>query len=615
MTPSRSRRQPPKPGARVYRFRVAGFVMFLAIGLIVVQLINVQGFSAPRLSAEAAMQRTVSLVDPATRGPIVDRNGNVIAFTTEARALTFQPRRVREQLETVAENDPTAPDPDARLREIARGVARALDDQVTERTLRRQVMSDETFTYLARGVDPAVATEIQEDFPEVGSERQDIRQYPGGALAANIVGSTGWDGHGLMGLEKAMDAELAGQNGSRTYDRSEDGAVIPGSTRDVYPAVDGSTVELTIDADIQFFVQQQAQLAKDRSGARNVSAVVMDAHTGEILAMANDGTFNPALGLGAPENKVSELGNLAVSTPFEPGSVAKLVTAAAAIEDGLTTPDEVLDVDGRINMSGVTVRDAWEHGVVPYTTTGIFGKSSNVGTLLLAERVGEERYAEMLWRFGIGLPTGIELPGESSGMVPPLDQWGGGTFANLPIGQGLSMSLLQMTGMYQAVANDGVRVPPRIIRASVDASGKRTESERPEPVEVVSAETAEIVRDMFRSVVQRDPMGYQQGTGPQAAIEGYQVSGKTGTAQQVDPNCGCYSNSTYWITFAGIAPSDDPRYVIGVMLDAPVRGVDGGGGTSGAPLFHNIASWLLQRENIPLSAEPGPQLVLDTSAP
>ncbi|AEF39773.1 Penicillin-binding protein [Hoyosella subflava DQS3-9A1] len=599
----------------MYRFRVAGFVMFLAIGLIVVQLINVQGFSAPRLSAEAAMQRTVSLVDPATRGPIVDRNGNVIAFTTEARALTFQPRRVREQLETVAENDPTAPDPDARLREIARGVARALDDQVTERTLRRQIMSDETFTYLARGVDPAVATEIQEDFPEVGSERQDIRQYPGGALAANIVGSTGWDGHGLMGLEKAMDAELAGQNGSRTYDRSEDGAVIPGSTRDVYPAVDGSTVELTIDADIQFFVQQQAQLAKDRSGARNVSAVVMDAHTGEILAMANDGTFNPALGLGAPENKVSELGNLSVSTPFEPGSVAKLVTAAAAIEDGLTTPDEVLDVDGRINMAGVTVRDAWEHGVVPYTTTGIFGKSSNVGTLLLAERVGEERYAEMLWRFGIGLPTGIELPGESSGMVPPLDQWGGGTFANLPIGQGLSMSLLQMTGMYQAVANDGVRVPPRIIRASVDASGNRTESERPEPVEVVSAETAEIVRDMFRSVVQRDPMGYQQGTGPQAAIEGYQVSGKTGTAQQVDPNCGCYSNSTYWITFAGIAPSDDPRYVIGVMLDAPVRGVDGGGGTSGAPLFHNIASWLLQRENIPLSEDAGPRLVLDTSAP
>lgn len=587
--------------------------MFLAIGLIVVQLVNVQGFSAPRLSAEAAMQRTVELVDPATRGPIVDRNGNVIAFTTEARALTFQPRRVRQQLEEVAERDPSAPEPAARLREIARGVAHALDDQVTERTLRRQVLSDETFTYLARGVDPAIASQIQEEFPEVGSERQDIRQYPGGALAANIVGSTGWDGHGLLGLEKAMDAQLAGQNGSRTYDRSEDGAVIPGSTRDVHAAVDGATVELTLDADLQFFVQQQVQMAKDLSGARNASAVVLDAHTAEVLAMANDGTFNPALGLGAPENQVSVLGNIPVSSPFEPGSVAKLVTAAAAIEDGLTTPDEVLDVDGRIDMAGVTVRDAWEHGVVPYTTTGIFGKSSNVGTLLLAQRIGEERFAEMLWRFGIGLPTGIELPGESGGMVPPLDQWGA-SFANIPIGQGMSMTLLQMTGMYQAIANEGVRVPPRIVRATVDAAGNRTETETPESVEVVSAETARVVRDMFRSVVQRDPMGYQQGTGPQAAVEGYQVSGKTGTAQQVDPNCGCYSNSTYWITFAGVAPSDDPRYVIGIMLDAPVRGVDGGGGTSAAPLFQTIASWLLQRENVPLSGA-APKLVLDTSAP
>lgn len=588
--------------------------MFLAIGLIVVQLVNVQGISAPRLSAESSMQRTVSLVDPATRGPIVDRGGNVIAFTTEARALTFQPRRVREQLEEVAQADPAAPDPSTRLKAIAKGVADALEDQVTERTIRRLVLSDETFTYLARGVDPAVATQIQEEFPEVGSERQDIRQYPGGALAANIVGSTGWDGHGLIGLEAAMDTELAGQNGSRTYDRSEDGAVIPGSTRDVHPAVDGATVELTIDADLQFYVQQQVQLAKDLSGARNTSAVVLDSHTGEVLAMANDGTFNPALGLGAPENQIAERGNPAISTPFEPGSVAKLVAAAAAIEDGLTSPDEVLDVDGSIRMSGVTVKDAWEHGVVPYTTTGIFGKSSNVGTLMLADRVGEERFAEMLWRFGVGLPTGIELPGESKGMVPPLDLWGGGTFANLPIGQGMSMTLLQMTGMYQAIANDGVRVPPRIVRATVDPSGSRSETERPEPVEVVSTETAKVVRDMFRSVVQRDPMGYQQGTGPQAAVEGYQISGKTGTAQQVDPTCGCYSNSTYWITFAGIAPSDDPRYVIGIMLDAPQRGVDGGGGLSAAPLFQKIASWLLQRDNVPLS-EPGPRLVLDTSAP
>ncbi|GGC70991.1 penicillin-binding protein 2 [Hoyosella rhizosphaerae] len=588
--------------------------MFCALSLIVVQLVNVQGISAPRLSAEAAKQRTVAMVDPAKRGAIVDRHGNMLAFTTEARALTFQPVRVREQLEALAELNTDAPEPRARLLEIARGVSAALDGEVSERALRRQILSDDSFHYLARSVDPAVATAIQEEFPEVGSERQDIRQYPGGALAANVIGSTGWDGHGLLGLEKSMDTELAGQNGSRTYDRSEDGAVIPGSTRDVQPAQDGKTVELTIDNDIQFFVQQATQRAVDLSGARAASAMVMDVHTGEIRAIANDGTFNPALGLGAPENQIAELGIPAISTPFEPGSVAKIVAAAAAIEDDLTTPDEVLDVDGQIRMAGVTVRDAWVHGVVPYTTTGIFGKSSNVGTLMLAERIGEERFAEMLWRFGVGLPTGVELPGESVGMVPPLDQWGGGTFANLPIGQGMSMTLLQMAGIYQAIGNDGVRIPPRIISATVDSSGHRAETPRPEAVEVVSPETARVVTDMFRSVVQSDPMGYQQGTGPQAAVPGYQISGKTGTAQQVDPNCGCYSNSMYWVTFAGIAPADDPRYVIAIMLDAPVRNVDGGGGRSAAPLFNTIASWLLQRDNVPLSA-PAPKLILDTSAP
>ncbi|MGY5036902.1 peptidoglycan D,D-transpeptidase FtsI family protein, partial [Streptomyces sp. 900116325] len=327
------------------------------------------------------------------------------------------------------------------------------------------------------------------------------------------------------------------------------------------------------------------------------------------LAMANDGTFNPAIGVGN-NPRTAQMGNLPVSSPFEPGSVNKIVTAAAAIEYGLTTPDEVLQVPGTIQMAGVSVKDAWAHGVVPFTSTGVFGKSSNVGTLMLAERVGEERFADMLHRFGLGQVTDVGLPGESAGSVPALEDWSGGTFANLPIGQGLSMTLLQMTGMYQAIANDGERISPRIVKAVVDEDGTRTETERPEPVRAISEETARTVRDMFRSVTQKDPMGYQQGTGPQAAVEGYQITGKTGTAQQVDPACRCYSNSNYWITFAGIAPADDPRYVIGIMLDAPVRGIDGGGGQSAAPLFHNIASWLLQRDSVPMSPDPGRRLVL-----
>ena len=191
-----------------------------------------------------------------------------------------------------------------------------------------------------------------------------------------------------------MDAELAGTDGSITYDRGSDGVVIPGSYRNRHDAVNGSTVQLTIDDDIQFYVQQQVQQAKDLSGAQNVSAVVLDAKTGEVLAMANDNTFDPSQDIGRQGDK--QMGNLAVSSPFEPGSVNKVVTASSVIEYGLSNPDEVLSVPGSINMGGVTVHDAWDHGVMPYTTTGVFGKSSNVGTLMLAQRVGPERYYDML---------------------------------------------------------------------------------------------------------------------------------------------------------------------------------------------------------------------------
>ena len=279
-------------------------------------------------------------------------------------------------------------------------------------------------------------------------------------------------------LEDSLDASLAGTDGSITYDRGSDGVVIPGSYRNRHDAVDGSTVMLTLDDDIQFYVQQQVQQAKNLSGAKNVSAVVLDAKTGEVLAMSNDNTFDPSQDIGRQEDR--ELGNPAVSSPYEPGSVNKIVTAASVIEFGLSNPDEVLQVPGSIDMGGVNVHDAWEHGTMPYTTTGVFGKSSNVGTLMLAQRIGPQRYADMLQKFGLGQRTGVGLPGESAGLVPPIDQWSGSTFSNLPIGQGLSMTLLQMTGMYQAIANDGVRIPPRIIKTTIAADGTRTDEPRPE---------------------------------------------------------------------------------------------------------------------------------------
>ena len=591
-----------------FRGRVGNGVMLLVLFLAAGQLFMLQVPRAEGLRAEAAGQLKVTDVEKAVRGSIVDRNDDKLAFTTEARALTFQPVKVQAQLAEAKAKSAKAPEPAARLREIATGISGLLNNKPDAPTLYKKLASKDSFVYLARAVDPAISDAITTKYPEVGAERQDIRQYPGGSLAANIVGGIDWDGHGLLGLEDSLDAKLAGTDGSVTYDRGSDGVVIPGSYRNRHDAVNGSTIQLTIDDDIQFYVQQQVQQAKSLSGAKNVSAVVLDAKTGEVLAMSNDDTFDPSQDIGRQEDR--ELNNLSVTSPFEPGSVNKIITAASAIELGLTNPDEVLQVPGSIDMGGVTVRDAWGHGVMPYTTTGVFGKSSNVGTLMLAQRIGPERYADMLGKFGLGQRTGVGLPGESAGLVPPIDQWSGSSFANLPIGQGLSMTLLQMTGMYQTIANDGVRLSPRIIKSTIAADGTRSDEARPEGVRVVSPETAASVRNMLRATIQHDPAGVQQGTGSGAAVEGYQIAGKTGTAQQINPGCGCYYDDVYWITFGAMVPANDPRYVVGVMMDNPHRTADGSPGTTAAPLIHNLSAWLLQRENVPLSPDPGAPLVL-----
>ncbi|GEE03340.1 penicillin-binding protein B [Gordonia spumicola] len=580
------------------RQRMLWAIVIIALVLVAGRLVYVNVIAADQISALAAQQRSVTLQLPATRGAIVDRNGRLLAHSDDARALTFQPKAVRASIDDEHTKNPALPDSATRLKQIATGVSSMLGGSVTSDDLLAKLSSDKDFVYLARAITPELATNVMDKFPEVGAEKQSVRVYPGGSLAANVVGDVNYDGNGLIGLESSLDPVLAGTGGTETFDQGRDGVMIPGSMRNVHPAQDGKTVRLTLDSDVQWFVQSQVNMAKKASGAKNVSAVVMDTRTGEVLAMANDSTFDASKPLD--DQKDADLGNRSVTSPFEPGSVNKIVTASAAIEYGVTNPNEVLSVPGSIKMSGITVNDAWAHGSAPYTTTGVFGKSSNVGTLMLAQRVGERRFADMLARFGLGTMTGVGLPGESPGDVPALSQWSGGSFANLPIGQGLSMTLLQMTSMYQAIANNGVRIPPRII-----AGG-----DRPDPVRVVSPETATTVRNMFRAVMQDDGGGDQQGTGVKGAIAGYQTSGKTGTAQQVDPSCNCYSRSSYNITFAGIAPADDPRYVVGIMMDNPVRSSDGSGGQSAAPLFGTIGAWLLQHERVPYSAQPAPRLRL-----
>ena len=587
------------------RLRGGGIVLVVLLVFFFAQLTRVQVFERPRLLKEVENQRTVTQILHSPRGEILDIHGTRLAYSRDARNLTFQPSIVRQQMQSAREADPGA----ATFTDYITGIANMLASEipgVDADDMMTRMSSNESFTYLAKNVDPVVATRVIDKYPQVGQEYQQIREYPGGSLGANVIGAVGVDNNGILGLEASENTLLAGRDGERTYDQATDGAFIPGSERNDIAPVPGSTITLTLDADVQYFVQAAVESAKINSGARNAGVVVLDAKTGHVVAMANDTTFNPSANLLRQSD--FDMGNPSISSPFEPGSVNKIVTASAAIQYNVAKPTEVFQVPGQIQMDSVTVRDAWEHGVVPYTMTGIFGKSSNVGTLMIAQRVGKTRFAEMLRKFGLGHTTGIELAGESAGVVPALRQWQGGSFANLPIGQGLSITLLQMASMYQTIANDGVRIPPRIIASITKPNGQVIHQESPAGIRVVSTTTARTVRNMFRAVVQQDT-GYQAGTGPQAAVDGYQISGKTGTAQQVDPACNCYSNSMYWITFAGIAPADNPRYVIAIMLDNPVRGVHGEGGQTAAPLFHDIAQWLLTRDNVPLSP-PAPRLIL-----
>ncbi len=586
-------RRGPMTGAQAYarRLKVGRIVLVLALGVATLKLVVVQTVQAGDLAAASERQAITNIALPARRGEISDRAGNPLAFSAEARALVTNPRLIASLKGAAA--------PQYQV-EIATAIAQATGED--QATLLGLLTSGKGYVVLDKLVDPDIARSIRERFPEIADERREDRQYPAGTLAANVIGTATWDADerklvGRVGLESSQNNALAGSEGLRVVDTAENSsAVIPGSTRFERPATQGSHLQLTLDSDLQYTVQRALAEYVARTGAKPTSsAVVLDAHTSEVLALANGLTFDPRNLAGA---SAQQLGNPAVQSPFEPGSVNKIVTMAAALEYGVASPDEVLSVPGSIKIADRTVSDAWKHGTEHYTLTGVLAKSSNVGTIMTAQKVGEERFADMLVRFGLGAKTGVGLPGESAGLVPARESWSGSTFGNLPIGQGLSMTVLQMAGMYQAVANNGLRVPPRIVASVTGPDGVRVGTPPPAGVQVVSPEAAAKLRTMLTAVTQ-DARG-QRGTGPQAAVPGYSVAGKTGTAQQVDPTCGCYSSSTYWITFAGMLPAQDPRYVVGIMLDAP------GGGASAAPLFHDIATYLAQRDRLPVSTEKPP---------
>ncbi|MEV7044093.1 penicillin-binding protein 2 [Amycolatopsis sp. NPDC051061] len=600
------------------RFSAVRLILVAVLLVAGVKLVQVQWFEAGALSEAAEKQRTQNIDIPAQRGSIVDRNGAKLAFSVEVRSLSVNLKAFHKNMDDFgAKNPGTKKTFDSETAAAAKYIAAKVPNQLTEQQLLDLFHKPASFTYLEHNIEPSVATDIQKHFAWVEIEKRALREYPGDNLAANIVGVANWrtddkdvskhNLHGLVGLEQSRDNDLAGTPGRMLVNtkNGSDNVVIPGTERDLQAAVPGSDLELTIDSDLQYEVQRQLTDYVQQSHAKGGQAVVLDSKTGEVYALANDKTFDP--NDQSTFSDAEAMNDRAVTTPFEPGSVNKVVTATGAIDYGVATPESTIQVPGALQVADKTVHDAWTHGTQTFTTAGIFAKSSNIGTLLLAQKIGEERYADLLKKFGLGQRTGVGLPGESAGVVPARSQWSATTFGNLPIGQGLSMTVLQMAGMYQAIANDGLRVEPRIVKAKVNPDGTTVPEPAPKSVQVVSPQTAKTVRDMMRAVAQNGK-GLQKGTAPTAAVEGYQISGKTGTGQQVDPRTKAYSDHLYNITFAGILPADHPRFVVGIRLDAPDTTLPAG--HSAAPLFHSIASYLTQRYQIPLSDGPSPEVPL-----
>jgi cell division protein FtsI (penicillin-binding protein 3) len=536
------------------------------------RLVQLQGIDHGHYASAAAAQRVDTIALHAMRGSIVDRDGTVLAYTSAAQDITADPQQIKP-----ADRASYA----AKLAPLIGTSASAITVALGKKG---------KYSVLARALSPVAAQKIENlDLTGIYTQATTQRQYPGHTTAANIIGTVHSDGTGAAGIESEFNSILAGHDGSMTYSVDNLGNANPSSRTVTDPARNGGTIALTIDQNLQFVAQQYLDVVVPESGARSAEMAILDAHTGQVLALASSGTFDATdPNTIDPNNPIDP----PVMSAFEPGSVQKAITFAAAIQEHTIKPQSVITVPNSITMGGVQISDAWWHPTEQFTATGVLAESSNVGTLKIAQQLGPNVWDSYEQKFGVGTKTGIELPGESSGFLPPMDTWTDSTFANLPFGQGESMTVLQLASIYQTIANNGVRVPPRIVKSVTAADGTVSVPKPPAGIRVVTPQTALTVRTMLESVTQPG------GTGTKAAVPGYRVAGKTGTAQQPDPNHGgAYSSWMNWDTFAGIAPADNPQFVVAIMVDNPAHGVEGG--DVAAPLFNKIASYELQHAHIP----------------
>jgi len=541
---------------RIRLLRLLFIVFLVLVGGKAVALAS----SSANLTRIALAQQTATVVLPAPRGAILDRNGNELA--------------VGKPTQTVFATPSLLTDPRAAARELAAAL------QLHKRRERRDLLARLTdpnlgrFAFVARNVDPLLAkAALALRLPGVGAYSGESRTYPMKGSAAQVLGFAGVDNNGLAGLELEYDKQLSGKPGSEVVVRDPAGQALK-TIRQTQPAA-GQDVRLTLDEDIQYTAEDVLKHTLRSSYAKRAVAIVMDPRNGDILAMVN-----------VPEVKNNDFGrdqandaNRAITDAYEPGSIFKLVTISGALADGTVSVHEHFSLAPTLTLYGSTIHEAEGRGTVSYNVKDILVNSSNVGAVKIGMRMGQAALLKWAEAYGFGKATGIGFPGESAGYVPAANQWSGTTIINLPMGQGISVTPLQITAAFAAVANDGVYVQPHLV----EQVGARVYRE-PAGRRVIPARIAASVRKMLAAAV-------DHGTGVKAKIPGYAVAGKTGTAEKALPNGGGYSKSDYVASFIGMVPAAHPRLVVMVAVDSPRTSIFGG--DIAAPAVQQIMDFAL----------------------
>ncbi|MEI7659550.1 MAG: penicillin-binding protein 2 [Actinomycetes bacterium] len=561
------------------RIRSLIFVMALVMFLFGLRLVQVQAVQAGEYRARAVneMENTKSL--PAPRGVITDING--VAFARSVAAISI----VVDQTQIT---DPAR---------VANFVAPIVG--LTAAEVQASISGTRKWNMVLQNGQPAVWRKLSAALADYNAplpamspqriigfypERGYIRDYPSGSLIASLIGFVNRAGVGATGLESSMNSVISGVDGKYSFANGY-GAEIPGSQSEIIPAQSGTSVRLTIDRDVQWVAEAAIAQAVKASGAISGTVIVMNPKTGEILAHATAPTFDPN---NTSKVSLAAMRNPSVQDVYEPGSTGKVMTMSAAIEEKKVTPDTVFTVPYALSRAGSTFRDHQKHATLRLTTSGILAESSNTGSIQVGELLSHDVLYSYLTKFGVGTKTGSGLPGESAGILPKVASWSGTTAPTVAFGQGYSLTAMQATSIFATIANDGVRVSPTVIAGTSDASGNFTPAAGRTSQRAISAETAQTMRLMMESVVSAN------GTAPTAAIPGYRVAGKTGTAMRVDDSCGCYRG--YTASFIGFAPADKPAYVISVTIQDP-KGLHWGGALGG-PVFKKVMTFVLQSRHI-----------------